>query len=189
MLVFLLFSVFFFFFNDTATTEIYTTTDTLSLHDALPITSTLRASAGASPEVAKIVRTVGTATKTRMAAGARVQAISRSVWPCVGLGAARPSRWRKRISVTTSSVSTTRNTPAAHQKMSVKRTSVARAKSERGRSVDCGNGPPHPDMTSAAVGSQSRSRPTATKILTPPLRPSHPGTPGRVDVVATGSGT
>src|SRR5213079_3055671 len=28
---------FFFFFNDTAPTEIYTTTDTLSLHDALPI--------------------------------------------------------------------------------------------------------------------------------------------------------
>src|SRR6059036_2676958 len=27
----------FFFFNDTATTEIYTTYDTLSLHDALPI--------------------------------------------------------------------------------------------------------------------------------------------------------
>src|SRR5213079_3732505 len=27
----------YFFFNDTATTEIYTTTDTLSLHDALPI--------------------------------------------------------------------------------------------------------------------------------------------------------
>src|SRR6188768_4379597 len=29
--------VFFFFFNDTATTEIYTSIDTLSLHDALPI--------------------------------------------------------------------------------------------------------------------------------------------------------
>src|SRR5881398_4137862 len=29
--------VFFFFFNDTATTEIYTLSDTLSLHDALPI--------------------------------------------------------------------------------------------------------------------------------------------------------
>src|SRR5213079_1654043 len=29
--------LYFFFFNDTATTEIYTTTDTLSLHDALPI--------------------------------------------------------------------------------------------------------------------------------------------------------
>src|SRR5216117_1729692 len=29
--------VFFFFFNDTATTEIYTRKDTLSLHDALPI--------------------------------------------------------------------------------------------------------------------------------------------------------
>src|SRR6184192_4170021 len=30
-------SFFFFFFNDTATTEIYTSIDTLSLHDALPI--------------------------------------------------------------------------------------------------------------------------------------------------------
>src|SRR5213593_4140375 len=35
---------FFFFFNDTATTEIYTVSYTLSLHDALPI-STQRASA------------------------------------------------------------------------------------------------------------------------------------------------
>src|SRR6187399_3758459 len=33
--------VFFFFFNDTATTEIYTTANTLSLHDALPISSAL----------------------------------------------------------------------------------------------------------------------------------------------------
>src|SRR5213075_3535690 len=30
---------FFFFFNDTATTEIYTTRHTLSLHDALPIST------------------------------------------------------------------------------------------------------------------------------------------------------
>src|SRR5881392_4491398 len=30
---------FFFFFNDTATTEIYTTHNTLSLHDALPISA------------------------------------------------------------------------------------------------------------------------------------------------------
>src|SRR6184192_1928136 len=30
---------FFFFFNDTATTEIYTSIDTLSLHDALPISN------------------------------------------------------------------------------------------------------------------------------------------------------
>src|SRR5213075_3563448 len=30
-------SILFFFFNDTATTEIYTTRHTLSLHDALPI--------------------------------------------------------------------------------------------------------------------------------------------------------
>src|SRR6184192_3068134 len=33
----------FFFFNDTATTEIYTSIDTLSLHDALPISETLGA--------------------------------------------------------------------------------------------------------------------------------------------------
>src|SRR2546429_5401683 len=40
------FSFFFFFFNDTATTEIYT----LSLHDALPISAGGRAStAGAAP--------------------------------------------------------------------------------------------------------------------------------------------
>src|SRR6184192_4876699 len=31
------FLLLFFFFNDTATTEIYTSIDTLSLHDALPI--------------------------------------------------------------------------------------------------------------------------------------------------------
>src|SRR5881392_4516137 len=35
------FSSFFFFFNDTATTEIYTTHNTLSLHDALPISRRL----------------------------------------------------------------------------------------------------------------------------------------------------
>src|SRR5213595_4316157 len=33
----MIFQLFFFFFNYTATTEIYTTEDTLSLHDALPI--------------------------------------------------------------------------------------------------------------------------------------------------------
>src|SRR6188768_4536055 len=32
----------FFFFNDTATTEIYTSIDTLSLHDALPISRSAR---------------------------------------------------------------------------------------------------------------------------------------------------
>src|SRR5213075_3577062 len=35
------------FFNDTATTEIYTTRHTLSLHDALPISASLRASSAA----------------------------------------------------------------------------------------------------------------------------------------------
>src|SRR5947209_20586773 len=38
------FFVFFFFFNDTATTEIYT----LSLHDALPISRSLRAARSAT---------------------------------------------------------------------------------------------------------------------------------------------
>src|SRR3712207_8732152 len=48
-----LFSFTFFFFNDTATTEIYT----LSLHDALPISSSLRraTSSGVAPEGAKPV--------------------------------------------------------------------------------------------------------------------------------------
>src|SRR5213075_3567168 len=41
MLSFILFSYLFFFFNDTATTEIYTTRHTLSLHDALPISNLL----------------------------------------------------------------------------------------------------------------------------------------------------
>src|SRR5207302_3045602 len=136
-----------------------------SHHHWWPMTSTLRASAGASPAVAKIVRTVGTATNTRIAAGARVQAISISVWPCVGLGAGRPSRWRKRISVMTSSVSTTRNTPAAHQKMPVKSWSIAEPKSDRGSSVVCGNGPPQPATHSAAVSSQSRYRGTASRAL------------------------
>src|SRR5881227_3003666 len=37
-----------FFFNDTATTEIYTTVHTLSLHDALPTSSSRRCSSGSS---------------------------------------------------------------------------------------------------------------------------------------------
>src|SRR2546423_9651084 len=39
----------FFFFNDTATTEIYT----LSLHDALPISTHVAANSGAAPNLAK----------------------------------------------------------------------------------------------------------------------------------------
>src|SRR3546814_15178763 len=39
----------FFFFNDPATTEIYTYCHTLSLHDALPIYSTARACPSRSP--------------------------------------------------------------------------------------------------------------------------------------------
>src|SRR6059058_6602347 len=38
--------MFFFFFNDTATTEIYTSLHTLSLHDALPISPGRPAPAG-----------------------------------------------------------------------------------------------------------------------------------------------
>src|SRR6056300_1290579 len=37
-------SLMFFFFNDTATTEIYTNLNTLSLHDALPISSHIQKS-------------------------------------------------------------------------------------------------------------------------------------------------
>src|SRR5213594_5164807 len=38
--------MFFFFFNDTATTEIYTSVHTLSLHDALPISGHARPGRG-----------------------------------------------------------------------------------------------------------------------------------------------
>src|SRR3989442_7781028 len=133
-----------------------------SHHHWWPITSTFSASAGASPAVAKMVRTVGTATNTRMTAGASVRAISMPVWRWVGFGAGRPSRWRKRIRVTTRSVSTTRNTRAAHQKMSVKRWSIAQPKSDRGSSVLWGNGPPQPETASATVSRQSLYRGTAS---------------------------
>ena len=130
------------------------------------MTSTLSPPGGASSAaVEKIVRTVGTATKTRITAGASVHAISRTVWPCVGLGAARPSRWRKRMSATRRRASTTTNTAAAHQKMSRKSTSVARAKSDRGANVDWGNGPPQPTSQSAAQVSHHRDRNTGAKIL------------------------
>src|SRR5213075_3531478 len=42
LLILILIIFFFFFFNDQATTEIYTTRHTLSLHDALPISTTMR---------------------------------------------------------------------------------------------------------------------------------------------------
>src|SRR2546426_6213986 len=47
--------MYFFFFNDTATTEIYT----LSLHDALPISLLLALPAGAEPELWTCTRTDG----------------------------------------------------------------------------------------------------------------------------------
>ena len=90
-----------------------------SHHHWCPITSTFTASGGASPAVARMVRMVGTATRTRITAGASVQAISSAVCPCAGFGAGRPSRWRNRTSATRSSVSTRTNTTTAHQKMSV----------------------------------------------------------------------
>src|SRR2546425_6226781 len=48
-----------------------------SHHHWCPITSTLTASGGASPAVARMVRIVGTATSTRITAGASVQQISK----------------------------------------------------------------------------------------------------------------
>src|SRR6184192_4096409 len=42
-----------FFFNETATTEIYTSIDTLSLHDALPISPAPPATAGRPPAAAR----------------------------------------------------------------------------------------------------------------------------------------
>src|SRR6186997_102665 len=56
---FILELLFIFFFNDTATTEIYTTTDTLSLHDALPISaysSSYRPVSSSRPRYSPILR-------------------------------------------------------------------------------------------------------------------------------------
>src|SRR3712207_8181935 len=57
-------TLFFFFFNDTATTEIYT----LSLHDALPICSSLQASTRV-----RSVRPVATVSRSRNGCGSRPQ--------------------------------------------------------------------------------------------------------------------
>src|SRR5881227_4511059 len=48
-MIFLCLCCSFFFFNDTATTEIYTTVHTLSLHDALPISADGRPSPSVRP--------------------------------------------------------------------------------------------------------------------------------------------
>src|SRR3546814_406123 len=60
------YSLFFFFFNDTATTEIYTYRHTLSLHDALPIDTeptsyrvTGMECASCAAKIEKVVRSVG----------------------------------------------------------------------------------------------------------------------------------
>src|SRR6266496_6746225 len=52
--------IFFFFFNDTATTEIYT----LSLHDALPISNSLRSSSR-SIKTRRLLRPSGSCKKSR----------------------------------------------------------------------------------------------------------------------------
>src|SRR3546814_8157872 len=63
--------MFFFFFNDTATTYIYTSCHTLSLHDALPICST-RFTPGASPNTVPHRRpATGTAFMSRAAQAVR----------------------------------------------------------------------------------------------------------------------
>src|SRR3712207_8968766 len=67
-------SLFFFFFNDTATTEIYT----LSLHDALPISWCSPAAWPSRP--APATRRAATATAAAVAA-TRAPASSRSAWP------------------------------------------------------------------------------------------------------------
>src|SRR3546814_12649197 len=47
--------IFFFFFKDTATTEIYTYSHTLSLHDALPISAAAGVFTGADAEHAGLI--------------------------------------------------------------------------------------------------------------------------------------
>src|SRR3712207_7859584 len=62
-------NVYSFFFNDTATTEIYT----LSLHDALPISTTTRRSAGAREAASRALdSSTGTSSILRLHSGVRL---------------------------------------------------------------------------------------------------------------------
>src|SRR5213075_3524323 len=59
------FSSFFFFFNDTATTEIYTTRHTLSLHDALPTSAPGRVATAAATAASSSARVARQRARTR----------------------------------------------------------------------------------------------------------------------------
>src|SRR5213594_1697994 len=65
---------FFFFFNDTATTEIYTSVHTLSLHDALPISTPARWDGHRSAAVRRMTWLTGSPRGRRLmrAAGVRL---------------------------------------------------------------------------------------------------------------------
>src|SRR5258705_10282222 len=78
--------IFFFFFNDTATTEIYT----LSLHDALPI-SRLRPDARALDARARAARVEAAAARAR-ARGSGAVGCARSGLECARR---RGDRWRR----------------------------------------------------------------------------------------------
>src|SRR6478672_13289723 len=74
----------FFFFNDTATTEIYT----LSLHDALPIADGLRALVERNPEATLIIAHAGIADLDALArcmAGRRGVFFDTSTWSPIDL--------------------------------------------------------------------------------------------------------
>src|SRR3546814_16757001 len=80
---------FFFFFNETATTEIYTYLHTLSLHDALPISSAARGAWEANWEAGRGVGSGGTAAAS-LTGGADGDASG--VAAGGGIGPARSSR-------------------------------------------------------------------------------------------------
>src|SRR3712207_8716577 len=69
--------LFFFFFNDTATTEIYT----LSLHDALPISQPQGLSAAARRAPASAARTAARSTSPRCRAPPDSPCWARRPWP------------------------------------------------------------------------------------------------------------
>src|SRR3546814_11685022 len=86
---------FFFFFNDTATTEIYTYCHTLSLHDALPICAS-RALVSRPSSAARTAGQVGGAMlipgpKPVAALGKAGPAVSRAIQGAVGGAAVRDS--------------------------------------------------------------------------------------------------
>src|SRR3712207_8477490 len=102
-----------FFFNDTATTEIYT----LSLHDALPISPSAARLPGTS-------RTVSWAALGPVAAAALFALMATVTWLQVGLG---PAAWERLVQIGRAHVLTPRHANISYAVLFLEKTKQAAA--------------------------------------------------------------